>query len=130
MDYVPNLEQAANRHYQDACLLMSAKRFDNAGYHFGWAAECAIKQSLRTYGVGEKDEAIWKHLPELKSLAVIALQSVSGRRSTPLRDLLERANFMQWWDIKMRYARNGSVEEQRAARWRDDADEAIGILYE
>ena len=50
MAFIPDLDAAANRHYEDACTLQSAKRFDNAGYHFGLAAECAIKKKLRDLG--------------------------------------------------------------------------------
>ena len=38
--------QAAQRHYQDGVTLFEQKRFDNAGYHFGLAAECALKKLL------------------------------------------------------------------------------------
>lgn len=130
MAYEPDLEQAANRHYEDARRLMEAKRFDNAGYHFGLAAECAIKNKLLALGVREDDPAIWEHLPGLKSVAAAALQALAGRRSASLRALLDQANFMQWWEIKMRYARNGSIEERRTTRWQEDANEAIGVLYE
>ncbi|NEX21951.1 hypothetical protein G3480_16835 [Thiorhodococcus mannitoliphagus] len=61
MAYDIHLEQSANRHYCDAKLLMDKQRFDTAGYHFGIAAECAIKHLMRNAGVRADDPAIWKH---------------------------------------------------------------------
>ena len=36
---------------------------------------------------------------------------------------------MQEWDTDIRYAVNGSVSEARASRWRDQADEVIGLVF-
>lgn len=127
MAYDVHLEQSARRHYDDGVLLMDSRRFDAAGYHFGFAAECAIKHLMRGLGVMADDPPIWQHFPELRNLA---LQSISGRSAGPLRAMLERDNFMQFWDVRMRYARNGSIKEEVAKRWRRDADEAIGYLYQ
>ena len=123
--FTKDLRTAANRHYMDACSLQSTKRFDNAGYHFGLAAECAIKQKLIDCGTFTNDPAIWKHWPELKGLAALAL---TGRQAAPARTLVERSSFMQRWDIVMRYSANGDIEEAVAARWQEDANEAIGLL--
>lgn len=121
-----HLEQSAKRHYDDGVLLMENRRFDAAGYHFGFAAECAVKQLIRDAGVMTSDPAIWEHFPELRNLA---LQSLSGRAAGPLRTLLERDSFMQFWGVRMRYAPNGSIKADMAERWRTQADEAIGCLY-
>jgi hypothetical protein len=61
----------------------------------------------------------------LKDLALLAL---SGRQAGPARALLERGSFMQRWDIVMRYSDNGDVDEEQAARWQSDANEAIGLI--
>jgi len=111
MAYDVHLEQSAKRHYDDGVLLMDNRRFDAAGYHFGFAAECAIKHLMRETGVMTNDRAIWEHFPDLR---ILALQSISGRTAGPLRTLLERKNFMQFWDVRMRYAPNGSIEADRA----------------
>lgn len=126
MAYDVHLEQSAKRHYDDGVLLMNHRRFDAAGYHFGFAAECAVKHLIRDAGVMTNDPAIWEHFPELRALA---LQSLSGRAAGPIRILLERDSFMQFWDVRMRYAPNGSVKADMAERWRKHADEAMGCLY-
>jgi hypothetical protein len=125
MAYAKNMSAAAHRHYLDACKLQDAKRFDNAGYHFGFAAECAVKQKLIEAGVLQGDDAIWSHWPDLKRFALMA---ISGRQAAPIRSLLDNGNFMQYWDIVMRYAENASVNEAQAQRWREQANSALGML--
>jgi hypothetical protein len=125
MAYTTDMQVAAHRHYADGCKLLSHKCFDNAGYHFGLAAECAIKQKLVYCGLLTDDEAFWKHWPTLKGHALLA---VVGRQAAPARTLLQRGSFMQHWDIVMRYAQNGSVDEEQANRWKADANDALGLL--
>ncbi|MCP4700852.1 MAG: HEPN domain-containing protein [Gammaproteobacteria bacterium] len=125
MAYSANLREAANRHYQDACKLFKNKRFDNAGYHFGIAAECAIKQKLQETGVRRGNEAMWEHFPYVRNTA---LQAVSGRSPALLRNLLESNAFLQGWNIKMRYAGNGAIDSKMANRWRDDANKSLSLL--
>lgn len=125
MAYKPDLKSAANRHFVDGQTLMERKRFDNAGYHFGLAAECAVKQRLLGFGVPQNDPAIWKHWPELRTLASLTL---SGRTGGPVLALLQDGNFMRRWDITMRYSNNGSVAEKQVRGWSKDANAAIGLL--
>lgn len=126
MAFTPDLEAAANRHYEDACALQSALRFDNAGYHFGLAAECALKKKLIDFGVPQGDPAIRKlHWPELRESALLALR---GRQAAPARRLLERDNFMQRWHVAMRYSESGTIASTEANRWRGDANDALGLL--
>lgn len=107
-------------------MLQNDNRFNNAGYHYGFAAECAVKRCLLNVGVRENDNAIWTHFPDLRN---IALLSIHTRNAAPLRKMLKRSNFMQFWDTKMRYASDGAIDGKRAEKWRSDADEVIGLLY-
>ena len=125
MAYLIDMSDAAERHYRDGRKLLVDNCVDNAGYHFGLAAECAIKSILQNAGVRDDDSAMWQHFPDLKPTA---LQSIHGRSAAPVRQLLERDNFMQRWTISMRYAKTGSIDRLTAERWRDHADEAIGLL--
>lgn len=126
MEYEKAMEQAAKRHFDDAAIMLEKKRYDNAGYHYGFAAECALKHSLREIGVRDDDDSIWKHFPRLKHLALLAVQS---RRAGPLRQILESPQFMQGWQIDMRYSKNGSVDSATVEKWRNDANEALALLY-
>jgi len=123
--YDVQMKAAAHRHYEDGRRLRDAKRFDNAGYHYGLSAECAIKHLLIEVGVRGDDEVIWKHFPDLLNLAVLALE---GRRAGRLRSVI-RPGFMQGWDVRMRYASSGTVEERVVDRWQEHANEVMGLLY-
>lgn len=127
MAFQPDMKQAAYRHYEDGRALFDKGRFDNAGYHFGLAAECAIKHKLLECKVFTNDAAIRAHWPDLRNLAC---QAISGRQAAPVRGLLDRRSpqYMQNWAIGMRYSANGEVDKRRAECWRDDANEAIGLL--
>jgi hypothetical protein len=56
MSFHPNLPEAARRHLHAADLLCDEPRHrkDVAGYLYGIAAECAIKQMLVPLRIGEK----------------------------------------------------------------------------
>ena len=125
MAYVKDIREAANRHYCDGKTLQSNQRYDGAGYHYGFAAECAIKQQLIDLGVVHNDAAIWAHFPSLRELAMTAIQSRQGGATYKL---LNQANFMQEWDTDMRYAKTASVTPKRVEEWRKNADCALGLL--
>lgn len=125
MAYTIDMEEAAGRHYHDGCKLLKDNRLDNAGYHFGLAAECAIKGLLQLMGVRDDEDVMRVHFPIMRGLA---LQVIGGRSATAIRSILERDNFLQRWDIRMRYATNGNVDSRTADTWRNNANEVIGLL--
>lgn len=131
MSTTANFEAAANRHYIDGKMLEDAKRFDNAGYHYGFAAECAVKHLLqiahRPQGhvpVARSDDPIWAHFPALRTMALMA---ISSRAQSRLNTMLGHDSFMQEWSTNMRYSENGGVSPQRVEKWRDDAHKVIGL---
>jgi hypothetical protein len=125
MAYTPDMKQSANRHYVDGKKLFDANCFDNAGYHFGFSAECGAKFRLLNAKVREDDDAIWSHFPSLVKLSLIAIE---GRSDADLYSVLSKAGFMQEWNTNMRYSKNGSISKVRAEKWRKDADEILGLL--
>jgi len=126
MAYDVAADDAAERHFRDGVVLLDKKRFDNAGYHFGISAECAVKHLLvERCRVPGGDAVITKlHFPQLLAAAV---QVVEGRRGKLVSDLL-KTGYLQGWDIRMRYAKTGSVKEKTVLKWKDDAHGAIGAL--
>jgi hypothetical protein len=121
MAYALNMRSAAGRHLQDAQLLFEWERFDNAGYHFGLSAECALKGAMGRVGL-RVDEvevndrpAYYLHFPELKRVPI----RFAGRLSQSIATILGRAQFLQGWDIKMRYSQAGSITRQTCERWRE-----------
>ena len=127
MAYPRDFAAAARRHLVDGKRLQQDKQYDNAGYHFGLAAECALKGAFialgdRTFSKeGSGRKAFYAHFPALKNLSV----GLSGRISTSVATLLSKAKFMQDWDVKMRYSRNRSITRERCAQWCKDAEDLI-----
>lgn len=118
--------KAASKHYHDAVFLADAKRLDNAGYHFGFAAECAVKGMLiRDAGLGQHYPAYWDHFPKLTASARSYL---AGRRSMKLSAILNAPGATPFgdWDTGMRYQPAGAVRAEQVAKWQQLADQIIG----
>ncbi len=130
MAYQINLAASAQRHWHDGRHLLDAKRAQAAGYHFGFAAECAIKSVLYKHNIprhaDRREDPYWAHFPDLRT---ILIRDGKGRLSQRLYEVIAKGSFMQEWDTDIRYAVNGSVSEARASRWRDQADEVIGLVF-
>ena len=128
MAYTYDMEEAAKRHYTDGCTLVDALRHDNAGYHVGLSVECVIKQVLsRTYSLRPNHPAWWAHFPELRNVADLF---VSNRANATVRRIIEDHSLMQEWDVTMRYAKNASVSAAKASKWKNQANSALGLLFE
>lgn len=125
MAYIKDMGQAGNRHFCDGKTLEKCQRYDGAGYHYGFAAECAIKQLLINLGVAHDDPAIWGHFPKLRELAICAIKSRQGMAAY---NLLDQASFMQEWDTDMRYSKTASITADRAKKWCKNAECALGLL--
>jgi hypothetical protein len=119
------MRAAAHRHYNDGRWLEDRRCYDNAGYHYGLSAECAIKSALVKVGVRGDHDAIWLHFPDFARHGLLAIET---RGAANIRVLLQRPNFMQGWNIKMRYSSSGAVLRATAEKWRHDANDALGLL--
>jgi hypothetical protein len=120
MSYARNMPAASKRHYVDAESLFANDRFDNAGYHYGFSAECALKAAMGRVGITfdevevEGRTAYYMHFPELRRIPV----RQAGRLSQKIAVLLANTQFLQEWHIKMRYAPDRSVSKVRCEIWR------------
>lgn len=125
MAYARNMRAATSRHYADAELLFANDKFDNAGYHYGFSAECALKSAMERAGMlldpPEVDgrDAYFVHFPELKRLPSVH----AGRLSQKIATMLNKAQFLQDWHIRMRYAPNGSVSKKQCEVWQEQVKE-------
>jgi hypothetical protein len=85
MAFVNKLPEAARRNLQAADTLDAGHRRDVAGYLYGIAAECAIKQMLKPVSLPpehDKEAIFYAHFPELRTLLRDALK---GRNVKPCR---------------------------------------------
>ena len=132
MPYDQALEQAANRHFEAADKLFNdSNRFDVAGYLFGLAAECALKEAMiqsgmRPQEVGErKNDPFFAHFQVLKTML---MDTASGRLRGEIRKIAENNSFMQNWDISMRYSDGKSIKRKWVEDWRQDALKSINLM--
>lgn len=135
MAYSTNLGQSARRHYRAAERLdgQDAKAHEHdrpvAGYLFGVAGECALKQLMRESGIRPKgirrEDPFYAHFPALKTML---RDRICGRHSEMLRRFVEDNALMNEWDTDMRYAPGSDVTARRVDRWRQDAKRLIDAM--
>ncbi len=132
MSFHPELREAARRHVHAADLLCidPGHRKDVAGYLYGIAAECAIKQMLVPLRIEEKydkDAMNYAHFPDLRSLLRDALKG-RHQTSTPLFRFIFNDSFMNNWHISMRYADAGQIRSEWITAWQKQARDAVGAM--
>lgn len=134
MAYALDLPSAARRH-RDAALLLDqdspAGKRDVAGYLFGIAAECALKELMRKVGIRplpperRRDDPFYMHFPDLKTAL---LDHVQARGHTALRRHAENSALMAEWSMTMRYAPGRDILSKPVARWRHQALELVNEM--
>ena len=130
MAFDTNLPAAAHRHLQAADILCEdpGHRRDVAGYLYGIAAECAIKEMLRPLPLPpqyDKNAMFYAHFPELCTLLRDAL---GGRSAMPLSTLINNKAFMNNWNVKMRYADARQIRPEWVTAWQQQAKDAVGAM--
>lgn len=130
MAFSISMEKAARRHFlAGEYLFNNTDRQDVAGYLYGLAAECAIKEMLSRTGIGlgsldRRDNPIFAHFPELKRLL---RNHIKGRNAQVLQQFLQD-RYMQEWDITMRYAPANDIKSAMVSLWRENAKQAINAM--
>jgi hypothetical protein len=137
MPYSVDLTASAWRHLQAANLLDDAdassarRKRDVAGYVYGIAAECALKQIMRQSGIrtrsdsGRREDPYYAHFPALKTMLRDRLH---GRRAGDLRKFAEDDGLMNEWDTDMRYAPGRDITAARVDRWRKHAHTLVSAM--
>ena len=117
--YPEDYRAAAMRNWRDAEVLKHVAAFANCGYHYGFAAECAVKRRFRA------EQACPTVRPTgvapAKDFRRTALLRLSGRRSGALVGLLRNPEYFRGWAVEMRYSRDADVDEASCTKWRQDA---------
>jgi hypothetical protein len=131
MAYSQSYKASAHRHGQAADLLDIGPRRDVAGYVYGVAAECAVKQLMRASGMkplSETDPRVdpfYVHFPRLKTLLA---EQVHGRRQGDLEKLARDGSFMSEWDTEMRYAPQADITDKQVDRWKASAKRVLSLM--
>jgi hypothetical protein len=63
--------------------------------------------------------AYYRHFPELKRISL----EHAGRLSQAIATTLASAQFLQKWDVKMRYSSDHQVSKAECERWRNQVQE-------
>ena len=133
MAYTMNLVDAARRHLDAANCLHDCeppcRRRDVAGYLYGIAAECALKEIMRrshNWRQRERnDDPFYAHFPHLKTML---RDTAEGRHAGVLRRFAEDTAFMNQWDIAMRYAPRTDITDRLIQDWKAHAKKVIDAM--
>ena len=132
MAYSQDLVKAARRHFEAAEQLyeerVRPRRQDVAGYLYGIAGECALKEMMRDSGMFPLEahrDAYYAHFPALKTLL---LDQARGRRAGQLLAFAQDVRLMAGWDVSMRYAPPKDIDPQLVERWREQARRLISAM--
>lgn len=132
--YSIDLAKSARRHFTAALHLNEERQATDgtiAGYLFGIAAECAMKEIMRNSGMRplpteqRREDPFYAHFPQLKTMLC---NSAHGRRAGELRKWSSDGNFMRDWDTDMRYAPGRDIERMDALRWRKGAELVLAAM--
>lgn len=105
---------AANRHRNDADLLLESKRLPNADQLYGLAAECALKAVLTWLGMettvdgAPKDKRRYGHINRLWGEF---LSFANGHEGACYAAMLPQTNPFDNWDVGQRYGQTTSIAE-------------------
>lgn len=132
------LENSARRHLRAAEELLTiatsgAQPGCNAvaGYLFGLAGELAIKQMMLEAGIKQlppdqkRQDPYFAHFPQLYTLLD---DQLTGRRSEPLRKLVQTFKSFGNWSTDMRYQHTTYVSPKNVANWQNEAQQIVARM--
>jgi hypothetical protein len=131
---MPDFRDAANRHWEDAGLLMENRRAPNADHLFGMAAECALKAAMLGLGIqlrpdGAPNER--QHRVHVNALWTEFQSFVGMRNGAKYAALLSApGNPFSDWEVSQRYENRALITDEMLQRHRNGAGQAMNVLHE
>lgn len=112
--------EAAKKHLDDAQALLTAGRYDGAGYHAGYVVECALKTLLQADGVPQRVHDLSKLSSEVTRLAAGGSPHTARYQPDPPPAILYAVPPAGWRET-MRYFAAGVLSQPQAQHWLDEA---------
>lgn len=113
--------EAAGKHLDDAQALLTAGRYDGAGYHAGYVVECALKTLLQADGVLQKGHDLSRLSSEVTRLAAGGSPHTARYQPDP-PPAIPYAVPPAGWKETMRYLAAGVLNQGQAGRWLKEAE--------
>jgi hypothetical protein len=126
---MPDYDHAAQRHWDDATLLLAAQRLPNADQLFGLSAECALKAIMLPLGMkmkGDKPED--KKHGHIDCLWDEFISFVNSRNGAKYAASLHSRNPFSGWRVHQRYEHSSHILPQAVSDHKDGAEQAFNSL--
>jgi len=118
--YDDDYPRAAQKHVQDAEVLLGQHRFDGAGYLAGYVVECVLKALIQV----ETPDVPKKHDLNALSREALDFAGLPGSRTARYvrqPELTRLPYGAPGWHETLRYARPGTIAGEHAAEWVKEA---------
>ncbi len=112
--------EAARKHLDDAKALLTAARYDGAGYHAGYVVECALKTLLQADGAPARGHNLDALSNQVTALAVGGSPHTARYLPHP-PPAIAYATPPAGWQETMRYRAPGDLDQARAQFWVTEA---------
>lgn len=139
MPAIVDFQLSAKRHWQDAVLLESNARTENAGQLYGFSAECGIKALLvgLKYPIDEYGSPVRrppvgtpqvrKHVHQLVAVIGDIQNYVQGRNGAKYIAMIPSIGSFSNWNIEHRYWADAAIPNSLPA-WKAATKEVMGML--
>ncbi len=111
-----SFESAAARHLDDAMLLLSQQRYDNAAYLSGYVAECAMKVVLEASSMSPKRLGHKLDIISVDAMSLLWIVAPAMRRYE-LPSTTEVDDLIRGWKPELRYGLSDEFDSVKAEQW-------------
>ena len=128
---MPDYNDAAQRHWDDANFLLAAARIPNADQLFGLSAECALKAIMLALGMkmkhGKPEDKKHGHIDCLWDEFI---SFANTRNGVQYATTLSTNNPFANWSVHQRYEHSSQVSTQAISDHRAGAEQAFKSLIQ
>lgn len=124
-----NYLSAGKKHYNDACRLLDAARYDNCAYLAGYVVECGLKELLSSQGT-VRPQSLGHDLEGLSRKALLlAAYLAPARNQIELPSSQDYEDLLADWQPSQRYAAEGTTLMNLAESRIEAANETFSKVF-